>query len=77
MGAGFGLANTELGTKIRFVNPGEADWYPRIGLFPLIQVPTGNQGLSLGTGYVQMFLPVCLQKDWGDWTVYGGGYWIN
>jgi len=27
---------------------------------------------------VQAFLPVWMQKDVGDWTVYGGGgYWIN
>jgi hypothetical protein len=77
-GTGFGMINTELGTKIRFVNPGENDWYPQIAIFPLIEVPTGNQGLGLGTGHVQAFLPVWMQKDVGDWTVYGGGgYWIN
>jgi hypothetical protein len=32
----------------------------------------------LGSGYWQEFLPLWLQKDWGDWTTYGGGgYWIN
>ena len=44
----------------------------------MIEVPTGNASLGFGTGHVQMFLPVWLQKDFGAWTVYGGGgYWLN
>jgi len=26
---------------------------------------------------VRGFLPLWLQKSWGRWTSYGGGYWIN
>ena len=73
-----GVSDTELGAKIRVVDPGEDDWYPQVGVFPLVEVPTGNSRRGLGAGYFQEFLPVWIQKDFGDWTTYGGGgYWIN
>jgi hypothetical protein len=77
-GARLGASDTELGFKYRFINPGEEDWYPQVGIFPLIEIPTGNASRGLGAGYVQAFLPVWIQKDFGKWTTYGGGgYWIN
>jgi len=75
---GFALGDIELGAKYRFITPGEHDWYPQVAIFPLIEVPAGNQKLGFSTGHAQVFLPIWLQKDFGDWTVYGGGgYWIN
>jgi hypothetical protein len=75
---GFALGDIELGAKYRFITPGEDDWFPQVGIFPLVEVPVGNQNLGLGTGHVQVFLPIWLQKDFDPWTVYGGGgYWIN
>ena len=73
-----GISDTELGAKYRFVSPGEDDWWPQIGTFPLIEVPTGDARRGLGAGYTQVFLPIWIQKDFGKWTTYGGGgYWIN
>ena len=75
---GFALGDIELGVKYRFITPGEDDWFPQVAVFPLIEVPTGNQKLGFSTGHAQVFLPVWLQKDLDPWTVYdGGGYWIN
>ncbi len=72
----YGLGDTELGAKFRFVQ--ESKRMPMIGIFPLLQTPTGNEGRGLGTGHLQTFLPVWIQKSWGAWTSYGGaGYWIN
>jgi hypothetical protein len=76
----FGYGDTELGTKYRFVQ--ETTWCPQIGVFPLLEVPTGGRERGLGTGHVHAFLPVWMQKSWGvenrQWTSYGGGgYWIN
>jgi hypothetical protein len=49
-----------------------------VGIYPLIEIPTGNAARGLGAGYVQAFLPVWIQKEFGKWTTYGGGgYWIN
>lgn len=76
--AAFGMGDAELGAKYRLINPGEHDWYPELGIFPLIELPTGKSSRNLGAGQVQVFLPVWLQKSFGKWTTYGGGgYWIN
>ena len=71
-----GYGDTELGAKYRFLD--EADGQPQIGVFPLVELPTGDAGRGLGSGHTQVFLPVWLQKTYGTWTTYGGaGYWIN
>jgi hypothetical protein len=49
-----------------------------IGVFPLFELPTGDEDRGLGSGHLHVFVPVWLQKSWGSWTSYGGGgYWIN
>lgn len=73
-----GVGDTELGVKYRFIAPGKDDWFPQVGVFPLLEVPTGDARRGLGAGYTQAFLPVWIQKDFGKWTTYGGGgYWVN
>ncbi len=49
-----------------------------IGIYPLVELPTGNADRGLGAGYVRAYFPVWLQKSFGEWTTYGGGgYWLN
>jgi hypothetical protein len=73
-----GIGDVELGAKYRLITPGEDDWYPQVGIFPLLEIPSGDSHRSLGAGKMQIFLPVWLQKDFGDWTTYGGGgFWSN
>jgi hypothetical protein len=73
--SGYGYGVTELGIKFRFVQ--ESDWLPQIGTFPLLEVPSESKR-NLGSGDLQSFLPIWLQKSTGKWTAYGGGgYWIN
>lgn len=77
-GIRMGAGDIELGVKYRLVDPGEDDWWPQIGVFPLVEVPTGDAQRELGTGHLREFLPVWMQKDFDKWTTYGGGgYWIN
>jgi hypothetical protein len=77
-GAQYGYGDTELGVKCRFIQEDENGWRPMVGVFPLLELPTGNANRGLGTGSVHAYLPVWLQKSFGDWTTYGGGgYWIN
>jgi len=74
----YGYGDTELGFKYRFVQ--ESKYVPMVGIFPLVEIPTGSAAHGLGNGRVQCFLPVWLQKSFDDdkWTTYGGGgYWFN
>lgn len=69
-----GLGDMEIGVKYRFLR--ETDSRPQIGIFPLIQVPTGNADKGLGSGHTQVYLPIWVQKSWGPWTTYSGyGWW--
>lgn len=71
-----GYGDTELGVKYRFLN-NEASHF-MVGIFPIIELPTGNSDKGLGAGHTQIFLPLWLQKAWGPWQSYGGGgYWRN
>ncbi|HEY3356472.1 MAG TPA: hypothetical protein VGQ83_24690 [Polyangia bacterium] len=75
-GARYGYGDTELGVKVRFVD--ERGWRPMIGVFPLLELPTGSAARGLGSGHVQGYLPLWLQKSFGPWSTYGGaGYWIT
>jgi hypothetical protein len=68
--------DTEVGIKFRFVH--ETDTLPQIGIFPLVELPTGNADHGLGAGHTQIYLPLWIQKSWGKWTTYGGyGWWRN
>ncbi len=72
----YGPGDAEVGLKYRFIH--ETDRAPQIGMFPIVHVPTGDSDRDLGSGHVQLFLPVWLQKSRGPWTTYGGGgYWTN
>ncbi len=72
----YGYGDTELGVKYRFFENEEAKFMA--GIFPLVEVPTGDQSKGLGNGDLQAFLPLWLQKSLGPWSSYGGGgYWIN
>ena len=70
----YGYADTELGVKYRFVE--ETESVPQVGVFPLVEFPTGDETKQLGAGKVQAYLPLWAQKSWGPWTTYGGGgFW--
>ncbi len=72
----YGIGDTELGIKYRFVK--ETNSTPQIGIFPRYEIPLGNYYNGLGAGYATAFLPVWVQKSWGPWTTYGGGgIWYN
>ena len=72
----YGFGDMELGIKYRFIH--ETDTRPMVGIFPLVELPTGNSAQGLGNGKAQFFLPVWFQKKFGDWSTYvGGGYWFN
>ena len=72
----YGYGDTETGVKWRFYENEEARFMA--GIFPFLEIPTGDEGKGLGNGDPQVFLPLWLQKAWGPWQTYGGGgYWFN
>ena len=74
----YGYSDTELGFKYRLVDEDKNDWRPMLGVYPLVELPTGDVTRGLGAGYVRAYFPLWIQKNFGEWTTYGGGgYWIN
>lgn len=66
-----GLGDVEFGVKYRFLH--ETDSRPQAGIFPMIEIPTGDSSRGLGNGRAWFRLPLWIQKSFGDWTTYGGG----
>jgi hypothetical protein len=74
----FGYGDTEIGFKYRFIDEDKNGTQPMVGVYPLVELPTGNANLGLGAGNLRAYFPVWIQKSFGDWTTYGGGgYWVN
>jgi hypothetical protein len=72
----YGLGDIEFGVKYRFME--ETNHRPMVGIFPMLEIPTGDADRGLGNGQAWWKLPLWLQKSWGPWTTYGGGgYVIN
>lgn len=71
-----GMGDVVLGAKYRFAQ--ETDTQPMMAIYPVVVTPNGDANKGLGNGGTQIFLPLWIQKKWGDWQSYGGGgYWIN
>jgi hypothetical protein len=69
--AAFGIGDTELGVKYRFIH--ETKRRPEVGAFPMIELATGSARAGLGNGRTWYRLPLWIQKSAGPWTTYGGG----
>ena len=70
-GRALGVSNVELAVKYRFIHQDDTGPSPDLAVFPRVIAPTG--GTRLGTGHVQLLLPVWAEKDFGPWAVFGGG----
>jgi hypothetical protein len=69
-----GLGDVELGVKYRFYHDDAKGF--AIATFPRVILPTATNGF--GSGKTGLLLPVWAQKDWGKWSLFGGGgYRIN
>lgn len=69
--ATYGLLDTELGMKYRFIE--QTGRRPAVAIFPMVELPTGNASRGLGVGRTSYRLPLWIEKDLGPWTAYGGG----
>ena len=71
-----GLGDIVLGAKYRFFQ--ETASLPMMAIYPVVVTTTGDANKGLGNGGLQIFLPLWIQKKWGNWQSYGGGgYWMN
>ncbi len=70
----YGIGDIETGLKYRFVQ--ETTTRPQIGIFPMLELPSGSASLGLGNGRIWARLPLWFQKSEGPWTTYGGGGWV-
>jgi hypothetical protein len=69
-----GAGDLEASVKYRFYHNERAGL--QVAFFPGVTLPTASRGL--GAGHVTALLPVWAQKDFGPWSVFGGGgYAIN
>lgn len=74
----FGIDDTEVGIKYRFMNIQKDGFSFMAGTYPMLQLPTGDTKLGPNRGKVQSFLPLWVQVKIDKWTTYGGmGYRIN
>jgi hypothetical protein len=71
-----GLGDIQLGAKYRFLHQAEGALSPDVAVFPRLIVPTA--GRAFGGQRLNLLLPVWAQKDFGPWSLFGGGgYQLN
>jgi len=71
-----GPGDMELAAKYRFLHQADGSWTPDVAFFPRLFTPTADH--LLGTGKLGLLAPIWAQKDFGPWSVFGGGgYQIN
>lgn len=65
------LGNIELAAKYRFVHQKDGTAMPDVAVFPRLFVPSPNH--RYGSGRLNLLLPLWVGKDFGPWSVFGGG----
>jgi hypothetical protein len=63
------LGRVELAAKYRFLR--QDDVGVDVAFFPRVFLPAGSP--EVGDRHTSLLLPVWIEKDWGDWSVFGGG----
>jgi hypothetical protein len=67
--AAAGVGNIELAAKYRFLHQSDIGW--DVAVFPRVFLPSASA--TVGAQHAALFLPFWLEKDWGDWSTFGGG----
>jgi hypothetical protein len=66
-----GPGDVELAVKYKFLQESDGTWTPDVAFFPRLFAPTADR--ALGTGRLGLLLPIWAEKDFGPWSVFGGG----
>ena len=64
-----GLGNIELAAKYRFLT--QESFGLDVAIFPRVFLPSVSS--NVGEQHASFLLPVWLEKDWGQWSAFGGG----
>ena len=64
-----GLGNIELAAKYRFLT--QESFGLDVAIFPRVFLPSISP--NVGEQHASFLLPVWLEKDWGQWSAFGGG----
>jgi hypothetical protein len=64
-----GLGNIELAAKYRFLTQDSAGL--DVAVFPRVFLPSASS--NIGEQHASLLLPIWMQKDWGQWSAFGGG----
>ncbi len=66
----------EIAAKYRVLHQSPGSWLPDVAIFPRLFAPTTAS--QFGPARWNLLLPIWAQKDWGPWSLFGGGgYQIN
>ncbi|MBV9045241.1 MAG: transporter [Alphaproteobacteria bacterium] len=65
-----GFGEIELAAKYKFLH--QDDFGVDVAFFPRLFLPTASDP-ALGDNHPALFLPLFVEKDFGDWSVFGGG----
>jgi outer membrane putative beta-barrel porin/alpha-amylase len=65
-----GFGDIEVAAKYRFLH--QDSFGLDVAFFPRLFVST-NSDPALGTRHTALFLPIFAQKDWDNWSIFGGG----
>lgn len=66
-----GVGDLELAAKYRFLRQKKGNATTDLAVFPAISLPTGARRFS--ERRATLFLPLWAQKDFGPWSIFGGG----
>jgi hypothetical protein len=64
-----GPGNVELAAKYRFLT--QQNFGLDVAVFPRVFLP--SLATNVGDQHASLLLPLWVQKDWGDWSAFGGG----
>jgi len=70
-GQSVAAGDVELAVKYKFMHQRELGILPDVAVFPRVFLPTGR-----GSTSAQLLLPLWVQKDYGKWSLFGGGGYI-
>jgi len=64
-----GIGNIQFGAKYRFLT--QEDFGVDVAAFPTLVLP--HLSNNVGDDHASFFLPIWMQKDFGKWSIFGGG----